>query len=403
MKTYSAKEYMQVEIANAYGLDHQLFEDRIDWVNQNEKDLENLEDSAESMYEYAAAVLAYRDAQQGKPTGFMVGLDACASGIQMLSVLTKCATGCEASGVIGSTRKDPYTTTTTIMSDLLSAEQMHERADIKQALMTVVYGSEKTPKDLFGEDTVELKAFYKAARLTAPGAMKLLDLLKDLWDPEALSYSWTAPDGFNVRCPVKVLKQKRIEIDTLENHPTFTHQYYANEPIETGRFLAANIAHSIDAYIDRELRARCMMDRAQLITVAAQLQRAIKHQHTAYGATPPEVAWREHQCISLVGAEYAYDYGIHAFSYEYCVALLDLINKVTGRPRFTVVSIHDKFKCLANYMTWVRQMYIDLLSELSQGNSLNVILSAIAGKAVEWKPLDKNIHLQIEQAEYPLS
>lgn len=40
------------------------------------------------------------------------------------------------------------------------------------------YGSKAKPKEIFGEDTPELNAFYQAAQQVAPGAWELLqDLL----------------------------------------------------------------------------------------------------------------------------------------------------------------------------------------------------------------------------------
>ena len=80
MKFYTPLEYIKIDISNQYGLDKEQFEDRIAWVDTNEKDLESFEEQADNKYRYVAAVMAYREVQAGKPTGHLVGLDACSSG-----------------------------------------------------------------------------------------------------------------------------------------------------------------------------------------------------------------------------------------------------------------------------------------------------------------------------------
>ncbi len=80
MKTYTGAEYLQIDIATHFGLDKELFPDRIKWVEMHEESLEQMEDGADDYFRYAAAVMAYREAQAGKPSGHLVGFDACSSG-----------------------------------------------------------------------------------------------------------------------------------------------------------------------------------------------------------------------------------------------------------------------------------------------------------------------------------
>lgn len=80
MKKYSGWEYLLIDAANAYGKDKDLFEARIKWAEDNLADLENLYDTADSQPLFASAVLAIRKAQNGLPSGHLVGLDATCSG-----------------------------------------------------------------------------------------------------------------------------------------------------------------------------------------------------------------------------------------------------------------------------------------------------------------------------------
>ena len=88
MQTFTGLQYLQIDIANQMSntddpkvkLDKAQFEDRIAWVHEYEEDLEDLVDLADKPFQYLAAVMAYRDAQMGHPTGHLVGVDAAASG-----------------------------------------------------------------------------------------------------------------------------------------------------------------------------------------------------------------------------------------------------------------------------------------------------------------------------------
>ena len=181
MQFFTGFEYLLIDLANAFGHDKLLFPERIQWARDNMDNLEALADQAETKPLYVKALLAIRKAQAGQPTGHMVGVDGCCSGIQVMSVLTGCVEGAKSTGlIIPNHRADAYTATTTIMNEILGvgAGVTVSRKDAKQSLMTSFYGSKKTPKDVFGEDTPELAAFYEAARKVAPGAWELLqDLL----------------------------------------------------------------------------------------------------------------------------------------------------------------------------------------------------------------------------------
>lgn len=82
MKTYTAMEYLEIDVANfaVDGLDRKQFEDRLDWTQKNMSILEAHTPNADNPYRYKSAVMALRDAQAGKPIGHLVGLDVCSSG-----------------------------------------------------------------------------------------------------------------------------------------------------------------------------------------------------------------------------------------------------------------------------------------------------------------------------------
>ena len=80
LQQFTGWQYLLIDLANQFGLDKEVFEKRIAWAETNLHCLEELEDQAETQPLYMKAVRAIRKAQQGLPTGHMVGVDATCSG-----------------------------------------------------------------------------------------------------------------------------------------------------------------------------------------------------------------------------------------------------------------------------------------------------------------------------------
>ena len=244
MVFFTGWQWLLIDAANHFGHDKKLFEERIEWAEDNLPQLETLVDQAETKPLFIKAVQAIRKAQQGIPTGHKVGVDGVCSGIQMMSVLTGCVAGARSTGLIDqNVRADAYTACTDAMTKLLGGAVNISRKDAKQSLMTSYYGSKKTPKQIFGEETPELSAFYEAAQMVAPGAWELLQDLLASWKPFALEHSWKLPDGFDARVKVMTKVEARIEVDELD-HATFTYEFYENVGQKKGLSNAANVVHS---------------------------------------------------------------------------------------------------------------------------------------------------------------
>jgi hypothetical protein len=402
-------DYLRIDIANHYGLDKLSFEDRIKWVIDNEPDLEMLEETASDFFRFAAGTMAYRQAQQGVASGHMIGLDACASGPQILSVISGCEAGARNTNAVGQDRNDLYGINTQIMKEILeeAGETMgeYERSDVKAALMPMFYGSKEKPKEIFGDETQELEAFYLAAEEACPGAFMLLPIMLEMWDPTALKYEWDLPDGFQVVYLVMDKKDSKIEVDTTTPHITFKYRRDINTTLETAAKIPANVTQSIDGYIVRELTSRCDYDLTQLRVVETLLKRQIRYPvKDSLGMVPYiEQMWKKHGIMSLVGVEHVNEWTITQLSVKYCEELLALVQATLLKPQFKVISIHDEMKSHPNYMNHVRQTYIDILCELADSRILDVILSDIQGSPVHIPKLSENLAELIRDSEYPLA
>ena len=206
--------------------------------------------------------------------------------------------------------------------------------------MTHFYGSKAEPRAAFGEDTPQLAAFYKTIDDLLPGANQLNHDLLSLWQPTALSHDWTLPDGFDVR--VKVMVNEEHTVEFLGNHYTIIQR--VNGTTESGLSLGANIVHSIDGMVVREMGRRCNFDAAKLTDMHLML-------HTVTGGKSTlrqqdlELL-RLLECtdasgfMSLVIAEYLDESNLGHLSPAHRQRLIQLIESLPAKP-FRLISIHD--------------------------------------------------------------
>lgn len=264
-QTFTGREYLLIDIANQYGYDRETWDYRIEWTRNRMDILETLADSADKPVLYNKAVRALRMTQAGEPTGFPMGLDATASGLQVLACLSGCMdTGSAVNLVDTGEREDVYQEVADEMTMHLS--ETITRADIKKPLMTHYYGSTAVPEEKFGKGTKKTRAFLSALKSRMPGAEELMVLFQSFWNPEAEYYDWVMPDGHHVHIPVKEVVKKKIEVDEF-HHMTFTYQTSVISPQEKGRALAANIVHSIDGFVARQMIRMANMQGFQLATI----------------------------------------------------------------------------------------------------------------------------------------
>jgi hypothetical protein len=407
MKTFSGFEYLLIDAANNYGLDKQTFEKRIAWSRTNLGTLEMHTDKAEVKPLFVKAVMAIRKAQKGLPTGHLVGFDAVCSGVQIMSALTGCIDGARATGLIDpDVRADAYSTCTDNMKAELGPGFNVSRAKAKDALMKAMYGSKAEPKAIFGEDTPELSAFYKAAYKTAPGAWELLQDLLGSWQAGALEHSWKLPDGYDAKVKVKVLKEARIEVDELD-HATFTYQYYVNEGTKSGLSNAANVIHSCDAYLLRCIHRRCNYDLAMVQTAYRLVQSSMNHSENVTldieGKVSYYIAQYERSGIAdVVILPYLDSLNVYGLSLIHRDKLLEIIDGMLEYKPFEVVTVHDEFKCHANNMNHLRQQYINILCDLADSELLADLLGQIHGSVGKYAKKSKDLSKHIRNSSYAL-
>lgn len=398
MKQFTGKDYLYIDIANHFGLDKLSFEDRIEFVKNNEDRLHQMLPKAEDKPLFAKSLMSLEDAKKGIPTGHRVGLDACASGTQIMSALIGCEQGAYITGLIDpDKRMDAYKILNEEMNELLGSDQKVKvkREDSKQAFMTFLYGSEAIPKQIFGEGTKQYRAFFESMANLVPGAMQVRQACIDLWQPFQDIHEYDLPDDFHVYLPNVVESVLLVEPEELEDVQI---PVYVKEVKGARRSvsLAANIIHSVDGMVLRELVRRCdyaeNKERIENVFLALCLHCGSK-QATDYTQF---LSFNAIHDIDLKHLKH-YDMGL-------LCRLRDLCKDVLHWQSYPVEGNHDCFYSGANHMNKVRYWYKEILAELADSDLLQDIFNQIAGnRAPKVQKLSKGLGDKIRLSNYALS
>ncbi len=399
MQTFTAREYLKIDIANNFGLDKLTWYERIHWFDKNEPYLDDLVAAAEEPALFYAGIKAYRDVEMGLPIGYMISLDATSSGLQLLAALTGDTLAAQLCNVVDTgTREDAYTRVYNHMLRIIKDTSKISRDDTKQAIMTALYSSKAVPKQVFGEGAL-LDVFYDSLQKLAPAAWELNETMVALWNPNTDCHSWILPDNFHVH--VKVMRQVRETVQFL-NEP-FDVFYNVNAPIEEGRSLGANTIHSIDGMIVREITRRCDYDPVKI----KQLQWIIKK--PTLGTSEErrkdfmvQTLWSNYQATGYLSARILDYLDASNMGHVERHTIKELLDSLPVKP-FKVVSIHDCFRCLPHYANDLREQYNLQLKLIAKSELLSSIISQLVGKRVPIGKLDPQLWTNISQSNYSLS
>jgi hypothetical protein len=405
-------QYIMIDVANSFGLDKLTWNERLDWFDNNKNkfttatwdELIEMGKEAEEPAQFMAGINAYRHALNGEATGYLCGLDATASGIQLLSVMAGCERSAAMCNLVNTgKREDAYTTAYEEVCRITQSEMTVVRKAVKQALMTHFYGSKAAPRNAFGKDTPELAAFYQMIDELLPGADMLNRDLLDLWQPDAYAHSWILPDGFDV--VVNVMAPVQHSFEFLGTRHEITE--YVNQPQESGLSLGANVVHSIDGMVVREMGRRCDYRADQVIKAAACASgyttggKSTKREKDLALMRVLEAA-ELFQFMSAVVFEYLDESNAGHLTATQAQSIIDLIQSLPSKP-FHILAIHDCFKFHANYGNDVREQYKTILADLADSNVLSAIAGQITGKPMPVTKLSNKLSVLIHQSEYALS
>ena len=385
MQQFTPFEYLCIDIANCKGMDKELWQTRIDWVCSNMHCLESYVAQADDPALYVKAVLAMRQVQAGKPTGHLISLDAVCSGTQVLSALTGCIKGATSTGLIDpNTRADAYTSCTKAMNRILTAKGKESvsvsRGEAKDAFMTAVYGSKQIPEELFGED---VDVFNQACLEIAEGAFTVLPHLIKSWNKNALKHSWELPDGFQVEIPVMVASSSTIDVDELGG-ATITVDYKENQESAYGLANAANVTHSVDGLVLRNMIRRCSYDRNQVEKLSDLITLTLMTESNTEELTDVSLMkyvrlTLEHVFLDPVVIPFITPENINQLPTWFLQTLNETLNKMLMWEPCHIITVHDAFRVHPKDGNTIRYWYKEIMAELAESEILSSVLNQLKG------------------------
>lgn len=410
MKTFTPIQYLEIDVATNYGLDKNSWEDRLKWFDANRLQIEegSIDGLKQGLLRHAkepalvlAGIFAYRDMLEDKPIGYTVGMDATASGLQILSLLINCrksAMLCNLIDVGGCV--DAYT----VVYEGCRARGLRKeiaRKDAKRALMTHLYGSKAVPREVFGEGE-DLATFYGVLDELLPGANAVNHALLKLWNPEALVHAWTLPDGFDVN--IKVMGQQETGFRFFGEAMTAVRKVNMAQP--DGLSLGANIVHSIDGMVVREMVRRCglpqeVYDRAATAVNSAPVMPPLTHRKQDLDLLRLLELYNESGFMSARILEVIDEYNIGLLGQSHKHALSMLWDSLPTE-QFDLLTIHDCFRCHPNHVNAMRQQYNNILSEIAGSEMLRHIAYQLTGQRREINKIDPTMVEEVRNAEYAL-
>ena len=281
---------LKIAIANHAGKDKLTWDNRIAWFN-NINDWANIK-WKEPMLGMKAAT-AYINASAGKPTGYLMNVDACSSGIQIMSTLIGCKVSGANCGLINTgERADIYGKLISIInSQLPEEEHITDRDTVKYSLMPWTYNSIAAPKRLLTE--AQLPLFYTALGTLIPGVIEVMKLINRCWNPEADQIKYQMPNGSTVYVPLLKKEKHRIEMGEFNGTRFTWYRYVQGINNNKWRSLAPHIVQSIDAMICAEMVKRANVMGFELLPI-----------HDSFWFTPDRL-WDVNQMYREILAEIA--------------------------------------------------------------------------------------------------
>ena len=404
MRQFTPREYLQIDIANNFGLDTLNWDDRLQWFKDNENKLDSLLSQAKEPALFFAGVKAWRQVLNGEAIGYPISLDATASGFQILACLTGDRQAAELCNVVDTgNRLDAYTVIYEAMMEAIGGECNLDRKQTKRAVMTSLYASEAVPREVFGEGAL-LGLFYETMEQRAPRVWAINNLFKNLWNPLATHHKWVLPDNFHVQ--IKIMGNVYEQVRFAGND--FEVIRKVNMPQPEGRSLGANVTHSIDGMVVREMLRRCSYDPLQI----ERVQWAMKNIHRSnpiqriYAEGDDAMVymlWARYQETGYLSARILDHITINNVGIVDQGVLHALVDSLPAKP-FDLIAVHDCFRCLPSYGNDMRQQYINQLHLIAKSRLLDSVISQIVGEPVQFDGGDKELADDIlSGSEYALS
>jgi hypothetical protein len=369
-------EYLMAEIACKHdkAFEKEQWNDRLAHFHSLDLDDSRIYKKASNAPGLRAAVLAYRKAQKGEPSGYMISLDASSSGLQFLSLLVSCPKSWALCGGDESVL-DSYAA----LYQTMEVGKGLTRKDIKRAIMTALYGSTATPEEVFGPN---IDLFYETMETEAPGAWDLNLGLQELWDdiPDTV-YSWVLPDNFHA--VIETQDRANASVNFLGGR--FDVPVKVDQKPRFHKGLGPNLIHSVDGFVVREMLRRCMFKEevtTRVMDLILNPVGAFIYGTNGKSADMVQTLWDWYLETGILSVR------ILDYLYEDTMGLVDpmvvakLLQSLPDQS-FDVVTVHDCFRCHPNYGNDLRRQYNTILADINDSTLLKSIASQVVNREVK--------------------
>lgn len=312
---------------------------------------------------------------------------------------------------------------TTIGEEIRSTFNLGDipRKVIKKALMAWGYGGYSHLCQLCDvkQDTLNAVMFDIAKDLGFTGIFTMRQACLDAWDEDALEHKWELPDGYEIHQVITqdtfardimtgeyIYPAKRVEI-TLNGKQRGIDCRWSkigtrNQKESGTRSIGANLIHSLDAFLMRELVRRCKQD---FTIKPEEFAKVIEYSFDIQVKDPKAEdlfhMWEETNIVSLNILNHL-SYGDY-LPRAYWEAIVEVINDLP-KEGFDIRPIHDEFACLPRYANDMRYQFNHLIAELYLSTILQYFSKQFSKLEVE--PIDEakpEMVKQILEADYLLS
>lgn len=286
-----AYDWLCIHGANKWGLDKVSFDERVEWVKENEDMILAIADDpyhftgwqdADEPFQYLAFCFAYRDMLHAEPIRLPITVDGSCNGLQQFSALLRDTEGGSAVNLVPHEEPaDIYSIVAEhvnqlIQEDITKGDQRGivwlgkvDRKICKRAVMTTpygvkLYGIKQQLMDLIRKENIEIAddiygpcayladKLYEAISKSVTSARACMDWLQDIarvFADNNKPIIWTTPTGF--LCCQNYLRSKTKRIRTMDGGialrlrlNTYTDQA---DGIRQVNGISPNFIHSIDA------------------------------------------------------------------------------------------------------------------------------------------------------------
>ena len=435
MQVFTGIDYLKIDVANNFGLDKVTYQERIDWFNSNinfspESTLTDIIEwihihEPKEPELFFASAKAYVDYLNEVPSGYMISFDATASGIQIMSAVSGDYTGMLGTNLVDSnTRYDVYTELFEITKErfkgIYKEDLSIERDRIKAAIMVMMYGGSRSIMDKINNDKRVFDMIMDICKEFINGAYGIRSCLLKCIDTETSIYEWVTPDGFHVSNPILVqyMEERFTDVGKIQ----VKYKDLGIDPYYKGN--VANLIHSLDATLMREVVSRCNYNLNQVQKVKSLLNlyrntepenynEIIKQIGSSRENTILEELMKLHDKTGFVSVR-VLDYinnekdavnVILTKDKGYVDSLTKLCDTLLKYQPFEVICTHDCFRTHPNNMNYVRYWYNNVLADIVESDSFEFMMSNLPNGSKYFKQLPRANQTAVEsirQANYAI-